>query len=211
HRVYLTSKNDNFGTMIGTNQSYRRYQDLVANARSAAQIAAYYETDFAYGVGEAAHEERTQLVTASFWSLFGVQPALGRFFTTSEDQPPQGTPVAVLSYGYWQSHYAGARDVIGKNVRIGRSDYTIVGVAPRGFSGVSLRSIAAFIPLTAGGADIFAEMGVGDRWRESYRVGWLQTLVRRKPNVTVAAASADFTNAYRLSLEAQRPTDPPGR
>jgi predicted permease len=211
NRVYLTANGDNFGTMIGTNQSYRRYQDLIQHARSASQIAAQYETEFAFGTGDAAHEERTGLVSASFWPLFGVQPALGRFFTAAEDQLPQGTPVAVLGYGYWQSHFGGARDVIGKPIRIGRSDYTIIGVAPRGFSGVSLRSIAAFIPITAGGADIFAEMGIGDRWRESYRVGWLQTLVRRKPNVSVEAAAADFTNAYRLSLEAQRPTEPPGR
>jgi len=211
HRVYLTANGDNFGTMIGTNQSYRRYQDLIQHARSASEIAAQYETELVFGSGEAAHEERTGFVTASFWPLFGVQPTLGRFFTPTEDQLPQGTPVAVLGYGYWQSHFGGARDVLGKAIRIGRSEYTIIGVAPRGFSGISLRSIAAFIPLTAGGADVFAEMGVGDRWRESYRVGWLQTLVRRKPNVSVAAASADFTNAYRLSLEAQRPTEPAGR
>ena len=211
HRVYLTANGDNFGMMIGTNQSYSRYQDLVKYARSASQIAATYETEFVFGTGEAAHEERTGLVSASFWPLFGVQPALGRFFTPAEDQLPQGTPVAVLGYGYWQSHFAGARDVIGKPIRIGRSDYTIIGVAPRGFSGTSLRSIAAFIPLTAGGADIFAEYGVDDRWRQSYRVGWLQTLVRRKPNVSVEAASADFTNAYRLSLDTQRPLEPPGR
>jgi predicted permease len=210
HRVYLTANGDNFGTMIGTNQSYRRYQDLIQHARSASQIAATYETDFVFGTGEAAHEERTGLVTASFWQLFGVQPAVGRFFTSTEDELPQGTPVAVLGYGYWQSHFGGARDVLGKPIRIGRSDYTIIGVAPRGFNGTSLRSIAAFIPITAGGADVFAEMGV-QRWRESYRVGWLQTLVRRKPNVSVEAATADFTNAYRLSLEAQRPTEPPGR
>jgi len=211
HRVYLTANGDNFGTMIGTNQSYRRYQDLIQHARSASEIAAHYQTEFVFGSGEAAHEERTGLVTASFWPLFGVQPALGRFFTSAEDQLPQGTPVAVLGYGYWQSHFGGARDVLGKPIRIGRSDYTIIGVAPRGFNGISLRSVAAFVPITAGGADIFAEMGIGDRWRESYRVGWLQTLVRRKPNVSVEAASADFTNAYRLSLEAQRPTEPPGR
>ena len=210
NRVYLTAKGDNFGTMIGTNQSYTRYQDLIKHARSASRIAAHYETELVFGVGEAAHEERTGLVSASFWPLFGVQPALGRFFTVTEDQLPQGTPVAVLGYGYWQSHFGGAREILGKPIRIGRSDYTIIGVAPRGFSGISLRSIAAFIPITAGGADIFAEMGV-DNWRESYRVGWLQTLVRRRPNVSVEAASADFTNAYRLSLETQRPLEPPGR
>jgi predicted permease len=210
HRVYLTASGDNFGIMLGTNQSYRRYQDLVATVRSASQIAAYYESEPVFGIGEAARAERAGFVSASFWPLFGVQPALGRFFGPAEDQLPQGTPVAVLSYGYWQSHFGGARDVLGKPIRIGRSDYTIVGVTPSGFSGLSLRSIAAFVPLTAGAADVFTEMGVGDRWKESYRVGWLQTLVRRKPNVSVEAASADLTNAYRRSLEAQRPTERPG-
>src|SRR4029079_14100044 len=199
NRVYLKANGDNFGTMIGTNQSYSRYQDLITHARSASQIAAHYETDLVFGTGEAAHEERTDVVSASFWPLFGVQPAVGRFFAAAEDQLPQGTPVVVLGYGYWQSHFGGSRDVIGKPIRIGRSDYTIIGVTPPGFSGISLRSIAAFIPLTAGGADIFAEFGVQDRWRRDYRIGWLQTLVRRKPNVSVEAASADFTNAYRMS------------
>jgi len=88
HRVYLTANGDNFGTMIGTNQSYSRYQDLIKHARSASQIAAYYETEFVFGTGEAAHAERTDVVSASFWPLFGVQPALGRFFTAVEDQLP---------------------------------------------------------------------------------------------------------------------------
>ena len=210
HRVHLTANGDNFGMSIGTNQSYRRYQDLTSHIRSASHIAAHYESELVFGTGDAAREERVDLVSASFWPLVGVQPALGRFFTTAEDQLPQGTPVAVLGYGYLQSQFAGARDVLGKPIRIGRSDYTIIGVTPPGFSGLSLRSIAAFIPLTAGGADIFAEIGI-DRWRESYRVGWLQTLVRRKPNVSVETATADFTNAYRLSLETQRPTERPGQ
>jgi putative ABC transport system permease protein len=210
HRVYLTANGDNWGMSIGTNQSYRRYQDLTSHARTASHIAAYYETEPVFGTGEGAREERAGFVSASFWPMFGVQPALGRFFTEAEDRLPQGTPVAVLGYGYWQSHFGGARDVLGKPIRIGRSDYTIIGVTPPGFSGLSLRSIAAFIPLTAGGADIFAEIGVGDRWRESYRVGWLQTVVRRKPNVSAEAAAADFTNAYRLSLDAQRPTERAG-
>ena len=209
HRLYLTANRDNYGISLGTNQSYSRYQDLIKYARSASEIAAQFETDLVFGTGEAAREEQTDFVSASFWPLFGVQPVLGRFFTAAEDQLPQGTPVAVLGYGYWQSHYAGARDVIGKPVRIGRSDYTIIGVTPPGFSGTSLRSVAAFIPLTAGGADIFTEIGVSN-WSDSYRVGWMQTLVRRKPNVTAEAATADLTNAYRISLEAQRPKERPG-
>src|SRR5687768_13200147 len=81
HRVYLTANGDNFGTMIGTNQSYSRYQDLTAHVRTASHIAGYYETEPVFGTGEGAREERAGFVSGSFWPLFGVQPALGRFFT----------------------------------------------------------------------------------------------------------------------------------
>lgn len=212
HRLSLKANGDNFGIRIGTNQSYRRYEDLIAHTRSVAPIAAHFETEMIFGLGESAREERTALVSASFWRLFGVQPALGRFFTPADDQPPLGTAVAVLGFRYWQSQFAGSRDVIGQRIRIGSSDYTIIGVTPPAFSGISLRSIAALIPITAGARDVFAEVGIDDdEWRTSYRVGWLQTLVRRKPGVSVEAASADLTNAYRLSLETQRPTEPAGR
>ena len=136
HRVYLTANGDNFG-MID------RYQPVVppvpgpdqTRAQRVARSRRTTRPSWCSASARPLARNATELVSASFWPLFGVQPALGRFFTTAEDQLPQGTPVAVLGYGYWQSHFAGARDVLGKSIRIGRSDYTIIGVTPRGFSG----------------------------------------------------------------------------
>ncbi|HEU4643340.1 MAG TPA: ADOP family duplicated permease [Gemmatimonadaceae bacterium] len=211
HRVYLTTTNDGFGVSLGSNQSYRRYLDLAQYAHSATRVAAHYEAEMVFGSGESARQERTAMVSASFWPLFGARPALGRFFGTAEDQLPRGAPVAVLGYGYWQSHFAGARDVLGKHLRIGSADYTVIGVAPPRFSGLSLQPVAAFIPLTAGGADLFGEFRLREPWYDSYHVGWLETVVRRKPGVSVEAATADVAQAFRRSLEAQRLREPPGQ
>jgi putative ABC transport system permease protein len=209
NRIYLTTANGFQGMQLGTNQSYRRYLDLVQNVHTVSDIAAHYETERVFGLGEGARQERTSMVTASFWPLIGVRPVLGRFFDDAEDRLPRGTPVAVLGYGYWQSQFGGRRDVLGRTLRIGGTDYTIVGVVPAGFSGLSLQPVAAFVPLTAGGADMFHDFG-GVKWSEQYRVGWLQTVIRRKPGVSVQAATADLTNAFRQSIETQRPVEPAG-
>ena len=210
NRVYLTTANGFQGLQLGSNQSFRRYQDLAQHVHTTSDIAAHFERERVFGLGDGARQERASMVSASFWPLVGVRPVLGRFFTESEDRLPQGTPVAVLGYGYWQSQFGGRRDVLGRIVRIGGTDYTVIGVTPPGFSGLSLQSVAAFIPLTAGAADMFSEFGPGVKWSEQYRVGWLQTIVRRKPGVSVAAATADLTNAFRQSIETQREVEPAG-
>ncbi len=210
NRIYLTTANGFQGMALGSNQSYRRYLDLAQHVHTTSDIAAHYERESVFGIGDGARQERTSMVTASFWPLVGARPVLGRFFSDSEDQLPRGTPVTVLGYGYWQSQFGGRSDVLGRTLRIGGTDYSVIGVAPPGFSGLSLQSVAAFIPLTAGGADMFAEFGPDVKWSEQYRVGWLQTIVRRKPGVSVAAATADLTNAFRQSLETQRDVEPDG-
>jgi predicted permease len=198
------------GLQLGSHQSYRRYQDIAQRIRTTSGIAAHYERERVFGLGDGAREERASMVTASFWPLVGVHPMLGRFFDESEDRLPRGTPVTVLGYGYWQSQFGGRRDVLGRTLRIGGTDYTVIGVTPPGFSGLSLQSVAAFIPLTAGAADMFSEFGPEVKWNESYGVGWLQTIVRRKPGVSVEAAAADVTNAFRQSIETQREVEPRG-
>src|SRR5205807_1250042 len=95
------------------------------------------------------------IVTATLFDFFDAKPVVGRFFTPQEDQPPAGAAVAVLGYGYWQTQFGGRPDVLGATLKINRSTYTIIGVAPRGFDGMSdQRTVAAFIPLTTHAAGI---------------------------------------------------------
>ncbi len=76
---------------------------------------------------------------ADLWKMFDIKPVIGRFFTASEDVPPAGTRVAVLSYAYWQTEFGGRKEALGTLMDIGPAKYTIVGVAPEGFNGFDAR------------------------------------------------------------------------
>jgi predicted permease len=78
-----------------------------------------------------------QLVTQGYFEALGLIPARGRFFLPSEVSTPGSAPVAVLSYGAWKSRFNSAGDVIGKTLEINGAPFTVVGVAPQGFLGIS--------------------------------------------------------------------------
>jgi putative ABC transport system permease protein len=71
-------------------------------------------------------------VSADFFSVLGVQPVLGRGFLKEEDQPGHGN-VAVISHEFWQTHLAGSKDVLGRQVKLNDKSYEVVGVAPAKF------------------------------------------------------------------------------
>lgn len=199
HRIYLGRTFDGEESFT-SNISYKRYLELRDGSSSLSETAAFFNTEIVFGAGDEARERRTGMVSASFWPFFGVRPALGRFFAPEEDRIPEGSPVAVLGYGYWQSTYGGSADVIGKSMRIGRKIYTIVGVAPRHFSGTDMQAIAAFIPITSGANDLFGG-GLSDptRYYTTHNMSWMEMLARRRPGVSVEGATADLTTAVRRS------------
>ena len=205
HRVYLQS------TVRGERRTrpameYARYLDFEKWTSSFSQLAAFSERPLAVGVGEAARERIVGTVSASFFDFFDARPALGRFFTREEDTTPAGADVAVLSYAYWQSQFGG-RDVRGQVLQVGNVSTRIIGVAPQGFSGVNTANPPAlFIPITT----FAASTGTDDAktYFSAYNWGWLNVLVRRKPGVSEAAASADLSQALLKSWNAQRATEP---
>ncbi|MGH9370587.1 MAG: ABC transporter permease, partial [Vicinamibacterales bacterium] len=85
-------------------------------------------------------------VSGDYFAVLGVSPVLGRALT-EEDLPASNA--AVISYPLWQRAFAGDPDVLGRTMRMGRSDYTVVGVAPAGFTGVLTgQSIDVWVPIT---------------------------------------------------------------
>ncbi len=85
-----------------------------------------------------------------FFEMLGVSAVLGRSFSPRDDEPgggPDGA-VTVISYGYWQRHYGGSADVIGRSVRLNGRPFTIIGVAPPEFFGLEVgRSFEFAVPL----------------------------------------------------------------
>jgi macrolide transport system ATP-binding/permease protein len=76
-----------------------------------------------------------QIVSADFFDVLGVRPALGRGFLPEEDIGVGGHPVVVLSHQAWQTRFAGDPSIMGGEIRLNGAPYTVVGVAPAGFQG----------------------------------------------------------------------------
>jgi predicted permease len=166
-------------------------------------MAGYTSRPLAVGVGDAAREMQIGVVSASFFGFFDAPPALGRYFTVSEDQPPGGEPVVVLSHAMWQAQYGGRSDVLGTKIQIGPLIYTVIGVTTDGFVGLwGDRPPVAYIPITsyAGSQGFSPRTGT---WWQTYSWGWMSMIGRLKPGVSSAKADADLTQAFVKSYQQQ--------
>jgi predicted permease len=122
-------------------------------------------------------------VTANFFSMLGVKPALGRAFLPGEDAPR--VRVAILSYGLWERRYGARPEVVGKDILLNGEKYAVVGVMPAGFQflnpEVGLWAPTAFTP------EILANRGGH----------YLTVVARMKPGVTLQEANADVKTIMR--------------
>ena len=91
---------------------------------------------------------QTVYVGGNFFSLLGITPYLGRFILPTEGMVAGADPVVVLSYNYWRSRFDGDSSVVGKTALINGTAVTVVGIAPKGFLGVTpIVESEAYLPL----------------------------------------------------------------
>jgi putative ABC transport system permease protein len=94
------------------------------------------------GLGDP-EQAQALMVSENFFPLLGVEPALGRTFV-AEEEKPGGPPVVILANGFWQSHFGGQRDAIGKALTLDGRPHTIVGVMPASVSSFPLAQTQLF-------------------------------------------------------------------
>ncbi len=111
--------------------SYPDYFDWRAQNHSFEGMAAYRGNRFTMTGTGRPQQLQTAMVSANFFRVLGVPPAVGRDFLPEEDQP--GAHVAVLSYALWQSTFGGAADVAGRTITLDAVPYIVAGVMPAGF------------------------------------------------------------------------------
>jgi len=205
-RIYTVRTNR--GTDVTSSfMGYRVYLDLKDAATAFDIMTPYYDNKLAIGSGDATREMNVGISGAELWKLFDVTPVIGRFFTEAEDVPTNPTDVAVLSYAFWQTQFGGRADAVGAKLDIGAAKYTVIGVAPESFNGFSTVPLVAFVPISA--AATAANMGgPSDPWYSTYYMSWFQVFGRRKPGVTIDAASASLTQAYVQSYARLREQNP---
>jgi putative ABC transport system permease protein len=111
--------------------SYPNFLDWRAQTLTFSQMAAVCEVSFNLGI-DPPENISGAAVSSNLLSMMGVRPLMGRDFKASEDSA--GTaPVALLSYGFWQSHFGGERNAVGRSLSLDDLRFTIVGVLPPDF------------------------------------------------------------------------------
>jgi putative ABC transport system permease protein len=159
---------------------YRTRHDVLADA------AAFTDSTMALRAGDRAIRLTGQVVTANYFSVLGVAPALGRAFLPEEDERPGAHPVVVISEALWRRELAAAATAVGRTVALNGAPYTIVGVAPRGFAGVDVFSPAdVWVPISMA-RDAIPDLG-NPTSRESW---WLHGIGRLAPGTSIQSARA---------------------
>ena len=115
--------------------SYDDYVDLRNGATALSGLLAYDDDFMAITGSDKPQRIYGALTTANYFEVLGVKPVLGRSLSDTAVNERTGSAEAVLGYNLWQHRFAGDPAAIGKTIQINRYTYTIVGVAPRGFTG----------------------------------------------------------------------------
>jgi hypothetical protein len=118
--------------------AYSDYLAFREHADAFDGLAAYDFDSFNLFEGESSGRAGVASVSGNYFDVLKVNPALGRTFSPDEDDRPGATPVAVISHGLWQRRFGADPSVIGKTFRLQRVPFTVIGVAPREFKGVTL-------------------------------------------------------------------------
>jgi hypothetical protein len=179
--------------------TYAEFQAIGATNHTFSGVLAAQSSTQRMRVAAEAMGEETQgapayvsMVSGSYFPVLGVNAVLGRTFTTEVDEARDVNPVAVISYGFWQSRFAGARTVVGERIRIRNTSFDVIGVAPPRFLGITVGSAPdVWVPLT-----MQSEIVPGKDWLTVEKdpiekTEWLQVLARMKPGVSLAQAKAD--------------------
>ena len=193
------------GRFLWWQTPYKVYHELRAHTRSFSALAAYRSTRASLGSGAAARMVSVTFADEHYFPLLGVSASRGRVFGADENQPPSGNAVLVLSDAYWRSAYGADENAIGQTVRIGARTYTVIGVAPPGFTGATPEPVDGWAPLHAGALDL------PPIWTTSAFFRSVNVLVRLAPGTPSGVAADESGAAYRRTSEGTPAADPTAR
>ncbi|MBZ5552858.1 MAG: ABC transporter permease [Acidobacteriia bacterium] len=123
-----------------SNLDYSEFRSLTENRQSFSSVLIYGERELNFRSDNLSERILAHLVSGSFYSTLGVDALVGRTIT-EEDDRGAASPVAVLSYAFWERRFARNPAVLGKTVYISNLPFTIVGVTPPGFFGTDRLSV----------------------------------------------------------------------
>ena len=195
--VLLTSQGRHYGSNTGSNAiSYPMYQDI--RDKNAVFRGMFCKFGFTASLNFDGRTELVsgELVSGNYFPVLGAGAAIGRVFTAADDLTQGGHPLAVLSYGFWQTRFNGDRNVLGMRIIVNGHPLTIVGVSRAGFDGVEMGSAPQIrVPMMMK-HELTQFYSLNDR-----RGRFAQAFGRLKPGITLEQAKAGLQPLFHQILE----------
>jgi predicted permease len=176
--------------------SYPMFRDLEKAQTSFTGIAAHRNFGGSLGYQGTSLSGEGLLVSGSYFPVLGLAPAIGRLFTPDDDKTVANHFVVVLSHDYWRTRFGLNPNVLNDTLVVNGQAMTIVGVAPRGFTGTTLgNNPDVFVPITMRGL-----MSPGFNGFENRRQYWAYLFARLKPGVSIDQATVAINGPYKAIL-----------
>ena len=195
--VLLSAIGRHYGNNMGWNRiSYPMYQDFRDRNPVFSGMFCFREINMSLDYNGRTERLSGEVVSGNYFPLLGVSAAIGRVFTAKDDEFQGAHPAAVLSYGYWQSRFAGNPDVIGLKININGYPFTVIGVSQPGFHGTDPGySPQVRVPIMMS-TKITHYLNLNDR-----RSRWVTVFGRLKPGMTVRQAKAKLQPLFHQILQ----------
>jgi len=186
----------NEGIATHTPLAFPDYRDIRDGTKSLGGMFGYALEPLALDTGDRNTVVMSETGTGSYFTTLGVRAEIGRTFSASDEDGPDAAPVAVLSHAAWRRRFAGDPSIVGRTLRLNGALFTVIGVAPAEFTGLS----RVIVP------DLWIPM----RWTSGKRQlefddragRWMNAMGRLRPGASLAEAQAEAeTVGKRLQRE----------
>jgi macrolide transport system ATP-binding/permease protein len=178
---------DYSSTQFGTS-SYPDYLDFRERCKTLSGIVSYQPRPFSLSINGVNERGFGEIVSGNYFSVLELPMTLGRGFIAEEDRTPGAAPVVVVSHKFWRSKFNGSASIIGQTIGLNGKQFTIVGVAPAGYTslfrglGSDLWVPAMMSEQLSSGSDNLTERGNRS----------LMLAGRKKPGESLASIQAEF-------------------
>ena len=174
---------------VGGSPPYPCFERFRSLAKSFTGMAAYATNDFGIRIGSAMEQVDGAVVSGNYYDLLGVTPVAGRLMVASDEA--LAPPVAVISYGFWQRRLGGKPDAIGTTFSLDDHRYTIVGITPKEFHGLTPGRVDdVTMPITL----------VGPRLLRSAHSRFFKSVARLRPGVTAEQVRAEIDPIFQAFM-----------
>jgi predicted permease len=198
--VIIRETGNHYGNSYGPNTiSWPMFEDLRDNNQAFSGMFCRFPATVTIGYSDRAAQISAELVSGSYFPILGVGAALGRTIAPDDDAVPDGGPVVVLSYSFWQGYFDGDRSIVGRTIALNSHPMTVIGIAQLGFDGVELGAPAkVFVPIMMKTEMTPHSDGLKDRRR---RLSWVTAYGRLKPGVSLEQAQLSLQPLMHSILE----------